>query len=60
MCRYKRPTGGSLKGVKMFDTAEFLIQNTPGTCTCVAVQRKAQNGGYVLNTKTHRNFWLLA
>ncbi|KAK2384425.1 Adenine nucleotide alpha hydrolase superfamily protein [Trifolium repens] len=56
---YKRPTGGSLKGAKMIDTAEYLIHNTPGTCTCVAVQRKA-NGGYVLNTKTHRNFWLLA
>ncbi|PNX71321.1 universal stress family protein [Trifolium pratense] len=56
---YKRPSGGSLKGAKMIDTAEYLIHNTPGTCTCVAVQRKA-NGGYVLNTKTHRNFWLLA
>ncbi|KAI5384796.1 uncharacterized protein LOC127106627 [Lathyrus oleraceus] len=57
---YKRPAGGSLKGARMLDTAEYLIHNTPGTCTCVAVQRKAQNGGYVLNTKTHRNFWLLA
>ncbi|XP_061362562.1 uncharacterized protein LOC133306281 [Gastrolobium bilobum] len=56
---YKRPSGGGpTKGSKTIDTAEYLIQNC--TCTCVAVQRKGQNGGYVLNTKTHRNFWLLA
>ncbi|KAK7359145.1 hypothetical protein VNO77_01092 [Canavalia gladiata] len=55
---YKRPAGGSMKGVKAIDTAEYLIQNSP--CTCVAVQRKGNNGGYVLNTKTQRNFWLLA
>lgn len=55
---YKRPVGGSVKGARMIDTAEYLIQNS--SCTCVAVQRKGQNGGFVLNTKTHRNFWLLA
>ncbi|TKY60112.1 hypothetical protein E2542_SST17207 [Spatholobus suberectus] len=55
---YKRPAGGSMKGVKAIDTAEYLIQNS--SCTCVSVQRKGQNGGYVLNSKTHRNFWLLA
>ncbi|KAK7369203.1 hypothetical protein VNO80_11238 [Phaseolus coccineus] len=55
---YKRPVGGSMKGMKAIDTAEYLIQNS--TCTCVSVQRKGQNGGYVLNSKTHRNFWLLA
>ncbi|KAK7399718.1 hypothetical protein VNO78_10907 [Psophocarpus tetragonolobus] len=55
---YKRPVGGSMKGVKAIDTAEYLIQNS--SCTCVSVQRKGQNGGYVLNSKTHRNFWLLA
>ncbi|CAL0329900.1 unnamed protein product [Lupinus luteus] len=57
--RYKRSGGGgSMKGAKMIDTAEYLIQNSP--CTCVGVQRKGQSGGYVLNTKTQRNFWLLA
>ncbi|ESW31529.1 hypothetical protein PHAVU_002G245600 [Phaseolus vulgaris] len=55
---YKRPVGGSMKGMKAIDTAEYLIQNS--SCTCVSVQRKGQNGGYVLNSKTHRNFWLLA
>ncbi|XP_020216136.1 uncharacterized protein LOC109799897 [Cajanus cajan] len=55
---YKRPSGASMKGIKAIDTAEFLIQNS--FCTCVSVQRKGQNGGFVLNSKTHRNFWLLA
>ncbi|KAE9602921.1 putative rossmann-like alpha/beta/alpha sandwich protein [Lupinus albus] len=55
---YKRSGGGSVKGAKMLDTAEYLIQNSQ--CICVGVQRKGQSGGYVLNTKTHRNFWLLA
>ncbi|GAB2266692.1 hypothetical protein Dimus_001686 [Dionaea muscipula] len=50
--------GGALKGVKPVDTAEFLIENS--NCTCVGVQKKGTNGGYLLNTKTHRNFWLLA
>ncbi|KAJ8547167.1 hypothetical protein K7X08_010753 [Anisodus acutangulus] len=40
------------------DMAEYLIENSK--CTCVAVQRKGQTAGYLLNTKTHRNFWLLA
>jgi len=26
----------------------------------VSVQKKGQNAGYLLNTKTHKNFWLLA
>ncbi|XLR06041.1 hypothetical protein S83_072239 [Arachis hypogaea] len=57
---YRRSGGGSsmMKGGRILDTAEYLIQNS--TCTCVAVQRKGQQGGYVLNTKTQRNFWLLA
>ncbi|GLT31856.1 hypothetical protein SLA2020_251370 [Shorea laevis] len=54
---YKRPSG-SMKGAKAIDTAEFLIENSQ--CTCVGVQKKGQNGGYLLNTKSHRNFWLLA
>ncbi|KAJ4904445.1 Adenine nucleotide alpha hydrolases-like superfamily protein [Raphanus sativus] len=53
----RRP-GGSLIGSKGVDTAEYLIENSK--CTCVGVQKKGQNGGYVLNTKTHKNFWLLA
>ncbi|KAF8109182.1 hypothetical protein N665_0101s0012 [Sinapis alba] len=53
----RRP-GGSLRGSKGVDTAEYLIENSK--CTCVGVQKKGQNGGYVLNTKTHKNFWLLA
>ncbi|KAH1096451.1 hypothetical protein J1N35_013372 [Gossypium stocksii] len=49
---------GSLKGPKAIDTVDYLIENSP--CSCVAVQKKGQNGGYVLNSKTHKNFWLLA
>ncbi|KAB2092692.1 hypothetical protein ERO13_A02G043500v2 [Gossypium hirsutum] len=49
---------GSLKGQKAIDTVDYLIENSP--CSCVAVQKKGQNGGYVLNSKTHKNFWLLA
>ncbi|XP_065862951.1 uncharacterized protein [Euphorbia lathyris] len=51
---YKR----SSSGLKAFDTTEYLIEKSK--CTCVAVQKKGQNAGYVLNSKTHRNFWLLA
>ncbi|OIS98921.1 PREDICTED: uncharacterized protein LOC109232400 [Nicotiana attenuata] len=47
----------SLRGLGL-DMAEYLIENSK--CTCVAVQRKGQTAGYLLNTKTHRNFWLLA
>ncbi|ESR33626.1 hypothetical protein CICLE_v10006525mg [Citrus x clementina] len=53
-----RRAGGSLRGSKGVDTAEYLIQNSK--CNCVGVQRKGQNAGYLLNTKTYRNFWLLA
>ncbi|KAJ9182349.1 hypothetical protein P3X46_006353 [Hevea brasiliensis] len=45
-------------GLKAFDTAEYLIENSK--CTCVGVQKKGQNAGYLLNTKTQKNFWLLA
>ncbi|XP_074590932.1 uncharacterized protein LOC141846781 isoform X2 [Curcuma longa] len=48
---------GSLSS-KGINTAEYLIQNSH--CLCVGVQKKGQNTGYLLNTKTHRNFWLLA
>ncbi|XP_041002251.1 uncharacterized protein LOC121247853 [Juglans microcarpa x Juglans regia] len=50
----RRP-GGSMRGV---DTAEYLIENSK--CTCVGVQKKGQNAGFLLNSKTHKNFWLLA
>ncbi|KNA08860.1 hypothetical protein SOVF_158890 [Spinacia oleracea] len=45
-------------GSKVVDTAEFLIENS--LCTCVGVQKKSQNAGYLLNTRNHKNFWLLA
>ncbi|EOY06221.1 hypothetical protein QUC31_016395 [Theobroma cacao] len=54
---YKR-SSGSMRGAKLIDTADYLIENSQ--CTCVGVQKRGQNGGYVLNTKTHKNFWLLA
>ncbi|GMI95878.1 hypothetical protein like AT4G13450 [Hibiscus trionum] len=54
---YKR-SSGNMKGSKLIDTIEYLIENSP--CNCVAVQKKGQNGGYVLNSKTQKNFWLLA
>ncbi|KAI9196963.1 hypothetical protein LWI28_028567 [Acer negundo] len=50
--------GMPLMGTKTADTAEYLIENSK--CTCVGVLKKGQNAGYLLNTKTHRNFWLLA
>ncbi|KAI4342632.1 hypothetical protein MLD38_027234 [Melastoma candidum] len=53
----RRP-GSSSRGTRVSDTAEYLIENCK--CTCLAVQRKGQNTGYLLNTKTRRNFWLLA
>lgn len=48
---------GSISG-RGLDTAEFLIEHCK--CLCVGVQKKGQNAGYLLNTKTHKNFWLLA
>lgn len=40
------------------DMVEYLIENS--RCLCVGVQKKGQNAGYLLNSKTHKNFWLLA
>ncbi|XAR62702.1 hypothetical protein NMG60_11017557 [Bertholletia excelsa] len=54
---YRRNINGSLN-LRGLDTVEFLIDNSH--CECVAVQKKGQKDGYLLNTKTHRNFWLLA
>ncbi|CAN4091031.1 unnamed protein product [Withania somnifera] len=47
----------SVRGLGL-DMAEYLIDNSK--CTCVAVQKKGQKAGYLLNTNTHRNFWLSA
>ncbi|KAK1575200.1 hypothetical protein Q3G72_003420 [Acer saccharum] len=44
-------------GTKGMDTIEYLIENCKGIC--VAVQKNGQNG-YLLSTKTRKNFWLLA
>ncbi|KAJ8753804.1 hypothetical protein K2173_000058 [Erythroxylum novogranatense] len=52
---YRRSGASGTRGV---DTAEYLIENSK--CTCVGVQKKGQNAGNILNTKTQRNFWLLA
>ncbi|KAL8491123.1 hypothetical protein ACS0TY_022957 [Phlomoides rotata] len=46
--------GLSFKG---FDTADYAIEKSK--CNCVAVQKKG-NGGYLLNSKSHKNFWVLA
>ncbi|WJZ87450.1 hypothetical protein VitviT2T_006828 [Vitis vinifera] len=53
-----RRNGGPSRLAKATDTAEYLIENSK--CTCVGVQKKGQNAGYLLNSKTQRNFWLLA
>ncbi|KAM5583334.1 hypothetical protein ABKV19_003302 [Rosa sericea] len=55
---YTWPGGRSTGSLKGINTAEYLIENCK--CTCVGVQKKGQAGGYVLNSKTHKNFWLLA
>ncbi|KAK6145901.1 hypothetical protein DH2020_019770 [Rehmannia glutinosa] len=51
---------GSRRGLSLrgFDTADYVVENSK--CTCVAVQKKGQKGGYLLNSKSHKNFWLLA
>ncbi|CAL1356028.1 unnamed protein product [Linum trigynum] len=53
--KYKKPGG---LGPKSLDTAEYLIEYSK--CNCVGVQKRGQTGGYLLNTKTQKNFWLLA
>ncbi|KAK9289245.1 hypothetical protein L1049_017721 [Liquidambar formosana] len=53
-----RRNGGSAKGSRTLDTAEYLIEHSK--CTCIAVQKKGQNAGFLLNSKTHKNFWMLA
>ncbi|KAL3648723.1 hypothetical protein CASFOL_005126 [Castilleja foliolosa] len=50
--------GSRRGGTRGLDTADNLILNSK--CTCVAVQKKTQNAGYLLSSKTYKNFWLLA
>ncbi|KAL9364184.1 hypothetical protein Peur_042057 [Populus x canadensis] len=45
-------SGGS--GTKGLDTAVYLIENSK--CNCVAVQKRGQNAGCVLNTKNPQEF----
>ena len=54
--RRLRSASGSSRGHD--STAEFLIEHSK--CLCVSVAKKGQKAGYLLNTKTHKNFWLLA
>ncbi|XP_068661369.1 uncharacterized protein [Aristolochia californica] len=56
----RRSTSGFLsrKLSGSYDLAECLIENS--RCQCIGVQKKGQNAGYLLNSKTHKNFWLLA
>ncbi|KAL6839354.1 hypothetical protein ACP4OV_030851 [Aristida adscensionis] len=51
-----RSASGSSRGHDT--TPEFLIEHSK--CLCVSVQKKGQNAGYLLNSRTHKNFWLLA
>jgi hypothetical protein len=38
---------------------EYCIQNAD--CMAIAVRRKSQkHGGYLITTKRHKDFWLLA
>ncbi|KAK4800170.1 hypothetical protein SAY86_025535 [Trapa natans] len=55
---FKRLSAVAGESAKGKDTAEYLIKHS--RCDCVGVQRKGQNAGYLLNSKTRKNFWLLA
>ncbi|MBA0714480.1 hypothetical protein Golax_013451 [Gossypium laxum] len=40
---------------------DYCIENAPSSCKTMAVRRKSnQLGGYLITTKLHKNFWLLA
>ncbi|KAG8493146.1 hypothetical protein CXB51_010524 [Gossypium anomalum] len=68
MCKQKRPevevevavVEGKEKGSRMTGgVVEYCIQNA--TCMAVAVRRKSKKlGGYLITTKRHKDFWLLA
>lgn len=54
-CLLKRCAGQKTHG----GVAEFCIQNA--SCMTIAVRRKSRKlGGYLITTKRHKNFWLLA
>ncbi|KAG6519096.1 uncharacterized protein LOC122055115 [Zingiber officinale] len=46
-----RPSGGD-------GLVDYCIQNA--SCMTLAVRRKSKRGGYLLTTKHHKDFWLLA
>ncbi|KAG0480793.1 hypothetical protein HPP92_011357 [Vanilla planifolia] len=63
--RKKRPTflrilmpwrrrRGSCRGA----VVDYCIRNA--SCMAVGVRRRGRNGGYLISTKKHRDFWLLA
>lgn len=44
---------------KRRDVADYCVQNAQ--CMTIAVRRKNKKfGGYLITTKRHKNFWLLA
>ncbi|GMI67372.1 hypothetical protein HRI_000406500 [Hibiscus trionum] len=54
--RWGGKRGGSRGGV-----VDYCIENASSWCMTVAVRRKSnQLGGYLITTKLHKNFWLLA
>ncbi|AEC05741.1 Adenine nucleotide alpha hydrolases-like superfamily protein [Arabidopsis thaliana] len=48
-----RTKGGMGGGV-----VEYCIHNSD--CMAIAVRKKSNNGGYLITTKRHKDFWLLA
>ncbi|XP_074566086.1 uncharacterized protein LOC141822652 [Curcuma longa] len=40
------------------DVVDYCIQNA--SCMTLAVRKKGKRGGYLITTKHHKNFWLLA
>lgn len=48
--RAKRGMGGGV--------VEYCIHNSE--CMAIAVRKKSNNGGYLITTKRHKDFWLLA
>jgi nucleotide-binding universal stress UspA family protein len=54
-CLLKRCAGNKDGG----GVADYCIQNA--SCMTIAVRRKSRKlGGYLITTKRHKNFWLLA
>ncbi|KAA3475768.1 UspA [Gossypium australe] len=58
--RLLRRWGGKRRG-SGGGVVDYCIENAPSSCKTVAVRRKTnQLGGYLITTKLHKNFWLLA